>query len=150
MRGHKFKVDALVGAVASETDLLIGADIINPLIEKKYTFGECVSGNWKNKRWTKLMNEINNHRDYRPKGYHKFDEDHKFGKNGYLNAILWINANELNQNNLTDEKINNYYDEQIIILINLLRVFEQILWGYTTGDQFARSDTVNNFPQSSW
>ena len=50
VRGHKFKVDALVGAVASETDLLIGADIINPLIKKKYTFGECVSGNWKKER----------------------------------------------------------------------------------------------------
>ena len=40
VRGHNFKVDASVGATAPDTDLLIGTDIMKPLIEKKYTFGE--------------------------------------------------------------------------------------------------------------
>ena len=40
VRNNKFKVEALVGATAPPTDLLIGSDIINPLTKKKYTFGE--------------------------------------------------------------------------------------------------------------
>ena len=41
IRGHTFKVDnALVGAPAPNTDLLIGKDVIDQLIDRKYTFGE--------------------------------------------------------------------------------------------------------------
>ena len=40
VRGHYFKVNASVGALGSGTDLLIGTDIINPLIEKNYTLGQ--------------------------------------------------------------------------------------------------------------
>ncbi|KAJ7393242.1 hypothetical protein OS493_006211 [Desmophyllum pertusum] len=40
VRGHRFSVEALVGAVAPDTDLLIGSDIIKQLIELKFTLGE--------------------------------------------------------------------------------------------------------------
>ena len=41
VRGHKFKVDnVLVGAPAPDTDLLIRKDVIDQLIDRKYTFGE--------------------------------------------------------------------------------------------------------------
>ena len=40
VRGHKFKLNALVGATAPNTDLLIGADVINPLLNLRYTLGE--------------------------------------------------------------------------------------------------------------
>ena len=40
VRGHKFKVYALVGAPAPDTDLLIGIDVIKPLFDLKYSLGE--------------------------------------------------------------------------------------------------------------
>ena len=40
VRGHQFPVDALIGAQAPGTDLLIGNDIIKLLIEKGFTIGE--------------------------------------------------------------------------------------------------------------
>ena len=40
VRGIKYKVNALVGAPAAGTDLLIGIDIMKRLIERKYSFGE--------------------------------------------------------------------------------------------------------------
>lgn len=40
VRGIKYKSNALVGAPAVGTDLLIGIDIIGKLIERKFSFGE--------------------------------------------------------------------------------------------------------------
>ncbi len=40
VKGHQFSVDALIGAPARGTDLLIGNDLINQLIEKGFTIGE--------------------------------------------------------------------------------------------------------------
>ena len=41
VRGDTYKVNnALVGAPAPNTDLLIGKDVIDKLIDRKYTFGE--------------------------------------------------------------------------------------------------------------
>ncbi len=39
IRKHRFSVDALVGATAPGTDLLVGMDIIEQLNDKKFTLG---------------------------------------------------------------------------------------------------------------